>query len=262
MVLISKKMNQNILGPNFFDSKLTRLLHLISFAYFLPQCHASRETSHHICPTEIRLHQPKIKAYNIPFWFDIKQVNFNLVTNAIFLNVSQNFNDIPQENEAVLWDVNRSEKLLEDAWRKGNTLMRGWNKPLTLLETSDSWLRFRPVTSRLKPPLRWNQHQRDTRVLPRSSASLLILHFGPTFTGGRHGFDGVIKATKTGNAKRGRETHHARPIKGNKGSLWLFPQYWHKGNSKDPKEGLRWQICSLVIWQYFHNTRSLRGPDF
>ena len=42
-------------------------------------------------------------------------IHCNLVTNAIFLNVSQNFNDIPQENEAVLWDVDRSEKLLEIA---------------------------------------------------------------------------------------------------------------------------------------------------
>ena len=109
----SKKINQNILGPNFFNTKLTRLLHLISFADLLPQCHASRETSHHICPTGIRSRQPWIKAFNISFWFDIKHVNLNLVTSAIFLNVSQNFNNIPQENEAVLWDVYRSEKLLE-----------------------------------------------------------------------------------------------------------------------------------------------------
>ena len=42
---------------------------------------------------------------------------FNLVTDAIFLDVSQDFDDIPQEDEALLWDVERSEKLLDGEWR-------------------------------------------------------------------------------------------------------------------------------------------------
>ena len=58
MVQISKKIIQISWAQNFFDWKLTRLWHLISFADFLPQCHASRETSRRICPTGIRSRQP------------------------------------------------------------------------------------------------------------------------------------------------------------------------------------------------------------
>ena len=86
-------------------------------------------------PTDGPLGQDHINLKKKSLFFIREYTNFYLVTAVIFLDVSQNFNNISQENEAVVWDVDGVEKLLRVVSGK---LFLSF-KPLTPSETSDSW---------------------------------------------------------------------------------------------------------------------------